>query len=102
MADTLQTEIAHVASVWRTAALAARPPAKKHIELTANEWVDAMQSLVDQFETWTLYEQRVALGMMKEVVRRVEVRAPGDRTIISLVRDENGPSSLHLLHLLIL
>ncbi|GAA5847524.1 hypothetical protein JCM9279_005279 [Rhodotorula babjevae] len=84
MADTFETAIAHAASTWRTAALAARPDAREHIERAQGNWVASMQPLVDQFDSWTEYEQHTALEMMKEVVRRIEARSPEDSKLHTL------------------
>ncbi|GAA5913786.1 hypothetical protein JCM8208_004170 [Rhodotorula glutinis] len=96
MADAFQIQVAQTASAWHTAALTANPRAKKQVERTSNEWVDAMQELVDQYDGWALYEQRVALGMLKEVMRRAEAWKPGEQIALPTANEVHDQIDVQL------
>ncbi|KPV72755.1 uncharacterized protein RHOBADRAFT_46350 [Rhodotorula graminis WP1] len=82
MADAFQTQIERTASTWRAAARAANAraglSAEQHIEQRSKEWLDEMEPLVAQFDSWSSYEHHVALGIMSEIERRAEARQAGE------------------------
>ncbi|GAA5947579.1 hypothetical protein JCM3775_006295 [Rhodotorula graminis] len=82
MADAFQTQIERTASAWRAAARAANAraglSAEQHIEQRSKEWLDEMEPLVAQFDSWSSYEHHVALGIMSEIEQRAKARQAGE------------------------